>query len=203
LDSLKNRFGNDFVWDLKKWLVGVTATGGFHFLIQWDPEHPIKTESSIFPGVYTSGQGGHIVVSPSSCSIDNKWVEYRWNGPDFPICPFNEYQWVRELAALADKPSAPPQFTADDITRTMTGLQEAERDETLNRYALHLKVHAIDMGLALGFIRAACEKAKPPFDKDKAEDMVRRAYGAKEQKKDKTASMVKFEMKEGKLIKFT
>jgi hypothetical protein len=203
LDSLKNRFGSKFVWDLKKWLVGITATGGFHFLIQWDPENPINTNASTFPGVYTRGHGGHIVVSPSSRNIDNKWVEYRWNGPDLPICPCNEYEWVQEVAALSDEPSAPTRFTADDITRTMAGLQKGARNETLNRYALHLKAHDIDLGLALGFIEAACEKARPPFDKNKAEDMLRRAYEAEGKKKDKTAAMNKFKVKEGKLIRFT
>lgn len=202
-NSLKNRFGKRFDWDLKKWLVGVTATGGFHFLVQWDSEHPLKTESGILPGVDTRGHGGWIMAPPSTVSIDNKWVAHRWNDPDLPICPFNEYQWLQEIAELKDEPSEPSKFTAEDIWRTMTGLQEGGRDEMLHRYVEHLKAHRIDMGLALGFIEVACERAKPPFDKTKAAAMVRQAYNAQQPKKDKKRFMSTFKLEQGRLKRHT
>ena len=174
LETLTEHFGSKFDWDTKRWLTGKTPTGGIHFIVRWNPEHPVKSKSAVLEGIDTRGHGGQIVVAPSSRLIDDEWEEYRWNDPDYEICPFDQYEWVQEIAALADQRS--PSTTIFDVERVVRGIPQGERDESLNRYAWHLKGRGIDMGLAIGFIEAACERAKPPFDKIKAREMIERAY---------------------------
>ena len=66
LENLANFFGEDFVFNSKKYIAGKTPTGGIHLLFKWDDDYQVKTKSNIIQGVDTRGVGGQIVVPPCS-----------------------------------------------------------------------------------------------------------------------------------------
>ena len=76
LAALLQRFGDQFHFDNEKYLVGKTATGGLHLLFTWDPTAPVRNSQAILPGVDIRGDGGQIVVAPSTRSINGEWVQY-------------------------------------------------------------------------------------------------------------------------------
>lgn len=171
MESLKNHFGDRLKFD-DDVLIQKTPTGGFHFFFKWDDEHPVKTTSSVLPGVDFRGTGGQIVVSPSSRNIDGQWIEYRFNNKNNK--PSSLREWVIELIGMSSNGGQ-----SFDVNKVLTGLKEGNRDEQIFRYAWHLKTLGIDYGLASGFIKTACEKATPPFDWSIAEEKLQRAYSAK------------------------
>lgn len=176
LVTLSEYFGDKFVFNSDKYLAGKTPTGGVHLLFQWDDDFPIKTTSNILKGVDSRGQGGQIVVAPSSRNIDGEWLQYRWNNWDLPISPM--LPWTYELVKLAGAKDT----GRLNIEEVMKGLPQGERDEQLNKFAWWLKGHGISYELAVGFVMAAAEKTIPPFDPQTAKEKVDRAYTTKESK---------------------
>ena len=170
LQTLSNFFGNEFIFNSKKYIAGKTPTEGIHLLFQWDDDYPVKTASKILPGVDTRGIGGQIIVAPSSRNIDGEWIEYRWNNWDYPISPMQP--WCYELIKMVGEHTTKKL----DLNNIAKGLKEGERDEQLNKLAWWFKGHGMSYELAVGFVLAAAEKCIPPFDPDIAKDKVDRAY---------------------------
>lgn len=171
LQSLRDRFGSRFEFDLDRHLVAKTATGGIHFLFQWDPLLPVRNAQAILPGVDIRGDGGQIVVAPSTRCIHGEWLAYRWNGLDRTISPITK--WARELVTVSSTGVTRPV----DLVAVMTGLREGSRDTELWRYACHLAKRGVPMPLAVSFISEAAARCRPPFDPKVALDKVIRAYG--------------------------
>lgn len=176
LATLSEYFGENFIFNSDKYLAGKTPTGGVHLLFQWDDDFPIKTTSNILKGVDSRGVGGQIIVAPSSRNIDNEWIQYRWNNPNFPISPM--LHWTYEIVKLVGS----KETGRLNIEEVMKGLSEGERDEQLNRFAWWLKGHGISYELAVGFLMTAAERCTPPFDPHIAKDKVDRAYTTIESK---------------------
>ena len=171
LDSLIECFGERLTFDPKKYLTGMTATGGIHLLFQWQDDLPVKTCAAVLPGVDLRGVGGQIVVAPSPRNINGAWIEYRWNDETFPISPIEP--WVEDLVKIAGKHHGDSNF---DVAKVMEGIGKGDRDNQLFRYAWHLKQKGIDYGLAVGFVMEAAKRAIPPFDPAVAKEKVERAY---------------------------
>jgi hypothetical protein len=171
LKSLMNRFGTGFDFDVEKYLVGKTATGGIHFLFQWDSALPVRNGQAVLPGVDIRGDGGQVVVAPSNRLIDGVWVNYRWNNAELPLSPITP--WAR---ALVTPPSGLGPRSVD-VASVMLGLSQGSRDTELWRYACHLASRRVPMSLALSFMTVAAERCSPPFDPRIAADKVIRAYG--------------------------
>ena len=174
LENLSKYFGEAFTFNVQKYIVGKTPTGGLHLLFQWDDDYPVKTNSNLLPGVDTRGIGGQIVVAPSSRNIDDDWIEYRWNDWDLPISPMQP--WTYDLIKMAG--------TKDDsklnVENLVKGLPEGQRDEQLNKFAWMLKGRGISYELAIGFVMEAAHRCIPPFDPDIAKEKVDRAYASAE-----------------------
>ena len=98
IDSLSRRFGAAFNFDHDRHIVGHTATGGYHFLFQWDPALPLRNGQAVLPGVDIRGEGGQIVVAPSTRFVGGKEVSYQWNDRWLPVSPITD--WARALAGL-------------------------------------------------------------------------------------------------------
>jgi hypothetical protein len=171
LKSLRDRFGDRFEFDLDRHIVGKTATGGIHFLFQWDPEQPVRNAQAVLPGVDIRGDGGQIVVAPSVRRIGSEWVAYRWNATERTVSPITP--WARELITASDSGCNRPV----DLVAVMTGLTEGARDNELWRYACHLARRGVPMPLAASFITEAAARCRPPFDPEVALGKVIRAYG--------------------------
>jgi len=170
LESLSNFFGEDFVFNIKKYLAGKTPTGGIHLLFQWDDDYQVKTTSNILPGIDTRGAGGQIIVAPSSRNINGEWLEYRWNDIDLPISPMQP--WTYKLVEMVGQ--------KDDgrlnLESVISGMTEGQRDEQLNKFAWFLKGRGISYELAVGFMMTAAERCTPAFDPIIAKEKVDRAY---------------------------
>jgi hypothetical protein len=171
LKSLRDKFGSDLVFDFEKHIVGVTATGGYHLLFKWDPALPVRNGQAVLPGVDIRGEGGQIVVAPSTRLISGQEVTYKWNDRWLPVSPIP--QWARTLVSSVASAHARPV----DLVAVMSGLREGERDTELWRYACHLARRAVPLDLALPFVSVAAERCQPPFDPQVARDKVIRAYG--------------------------
>jgi hypothetical protein len=170
LKSLRDKFGTDLDFDSQRYLVGQTATGGFHFLFAWDAALPVRNRQAVLPGVDIRGEGGQIVVAPSSRLINGREVAYQWNDRWLPVSPISP--WARMLSGLASSRHTRPV----DLVAVMSGLNEGARDTELWRYACHLARRAVPLELALSFMAVAAERCQPPFDAKIARDKVVRAY---------------------------
>ncbi len=168
--SLASRFGIGLELDIDQYLVGKTATGGIHFLFQWDPSLPVRNGQAVLPGVDIRGDGGQIVVAPSYRFIDGQRRVYQWNDETLPVSPMTS--WAKELAAGTRESAARPV----NVNAVMSGLTEGSRDTELWRYACHLAGRGVPLTLALGFVAAAADRCVPPFAPDLAREKVIRAY---------------------------
>lgn len=175
--SLENAYGSELAFEADKYLCATTATGGIHLLFQWPKTGTIYNAQGVFDGVDIRGEGGYIVVAPSTRKVGDKYLPYTWNDGTLPVSPAP--MWARDIAAKTQEKKA----QAIDLTAVMTGLGEGSRDEQLHRYAWHLKAKGIDKGLALGFIVEAARRAQPPFSEAAARDKVERAYAAADDRK--------------------
>ena len=170
LRSLQDRFGEDFEFDGKQYIVGQTATGGFQFLLQWDPALPVRNGQALLPGVDIRGDGGQIVVAPSTRVIAGREVAYQWNDRWLPISPITN--WARALVTALPSREA----RRLDVVAIMSGLSQGERDAELWRYACHLAGRGVPIDLSLSFMSVAAERCLPPFDAQVAREKVVRAY---------------------------
>ncbi len=171
--SLMAQFGDGFEFDFKNHLVGQTATGGFHFLFPWDPTLPVRNGQAVLPGVDIRGDGGQIVVPPSTRLVAGRQAAYRWNDADLPLSPIAP--WARAL--VTSSPGWGTSGKSVDVAAVMSGLKEGSRDTELWRYACHLAHRRVPMSLAVAFMSVAAERCVPPFDPRIARDKVIRAYG--------------------------
>jgi len=170
MESLVRRFGMGLVHDVDRCLVGQTATGGFHFLFQWEPSTPVRNGQAVLPGVDIRGDGGQIVVAPSYRFIDGERRAYAWNDEALPVGPAPA--WAKELATGARVTAS----RAMDLSGVLSGLPNGSRDTELWRYACHLAGRGVPLTLALGFMGAAADRCVPPFDPNVAREKVLRAY---------------------------
>jgi len=170
LESLKKHFGKDFDFDIEKYLWAKTPTGGFHFLFNYPDGIEVKNATDILEGVDIRGDGGYIVVAPSTLRIEEKFVEYRWYDYGLPIA--DAPGWVLELLTLQKH----KQQGGVDITKVMTGLGAGERDNELFRYACHLSSRGVPLDIAQAFLSVAAERCNPPFSVSSAMEKVERAY---------------------------
>lgn len=169
--NLQNYFGSKFTFNVQKHLAGKTPTGGVHLLFEWNDDFPVKTTSKLLEGVDVRGKGGQIIVAPSSRNIDGDWREYRWNDWDNEISPM--LPWTYDLLDLGQRHG---QLHKLDVKRVVTGVQEGDRDESINRFAWLLRTRNIDESIAVGFVKHAADLCEPSFDRDVAIEKVRRAY---------------------------
>jgi len=172
LKSLCDKFGVEGTFDSKKYRLGRTATGGFHFPFAWDPALPVRNAQAILPGVDIRGEGGQIVVAPSTRLLNGREVAYEWNDRWLPVSPIPN--WARTLVSAAVSRHARPV----DLVSVMSGLKEGSRDTELWRYACHLASRNVPLDLALSFLSVAAERCQPPFEPQLAEEKVIRAYSS-------------------------
>jgi hypothetical protein len=170
MESLLRRFGSRLELEIDKFLIARTATGGIHFLFQWDPTLPVRNGQAVIPGVDIRGDGGQVVVPPSYRVVDGQRAVYVWNEESLPVSPMTP--WARELAIGTRDAAASPV----DVHAVMSGLTEGSRDTELWRYACHLAGRGVPLALALGFVSAAADRCCPPFDSSLAREKVLRAY---------------------------
>ncbi|MEW8563754.1 MAG: bifunctional DNA primase/polymerase [Candidatus Thiodiazotropha sp.] len=169
LKALQQRFGPQFELD-EETLIQKTPTGGFHFIFAWDDARVVHNAQDALDGVDIRGDGGFIMVAPSSFNVDGEWIAYQWNDPSFQ--PLTAPSWAWELAASAEANRCNPV----DLSSAISGISQGSRDNDLFRIACMLRSRDVSQDTATTFIEILAERCNPPFDLVEARAKVERAY---------------------------
>ena len=168
LKSLKDHFGDRFT--LEDGLFQKTPTGGKHICFKYDEARPVGCGVEFLPGVDVRGDGGYIVVWPSSANVDGQWIQYEWK--DQEAQPQEAPEWAYELLTL--KQGTKSKISIADVLST--GISQGERDVSLFKVACLMEREGVDIDTALTFIEILAERCKPPFSKSDARNKVEIAY---------------------------
>lgn len=188
LNALYNEFGESGVEiDTDRDLLAITASGGMHLLYKYPTGMTVHNAVNVLDGVDIRGDGGYIVVAPSSVKIGDEYVGYRWinhNGV-IPEAP----EWALRL--LEKKPTTATTGRVNstaripgikrlsnglDIHSIVTGVAEGQRDDSLWKLACSLAARNVPIDRGLMMVLEAAAHCIPPFDPRLAEDKVMRAY---------------------------
>jgi len=172
LTALTEKFGDSFLLP-EGVFMQKTPTGGLHIFVDWTDREPLKNGVNILgmDGVDIRGEGGFVVGAGSTLIIDGEEVEYRVKDIDAPFAEVTG--WIEEL--LTEYQQGKPQGVFDP-TKAMEGVDVGKRNDTLFRYACHLKGHELDIGFVTGFIKHAANLCQPPFPEDEAEQIIANAF---------------------------
>lgn len=169
-NSLLSTFGSELVFDYDKHLVGKTATGGVHFLFQYPEGIDVHNAQGILPGVDIRGDGGYIVVAPSSRKIGDEYKNYRWNDGSLPIA--EPKPWALRLLSMQRQAKS----RGVDVARVISGLSAGERDTELFRFACLLASRNAPRDMAEAFLTTAADRCRPPFGHAEVLEKLERAY---------------------------
>lgn len=170
--SLKERYGE--IGSQSPILQFKTPSGGYHIPVKWTADTDVSIGSKVcgLDGVDIRGNGGYIVAPSSTIDIDGELISYRLNDPDLPIA--EPVYWMGSLLRDFKSNKRTERFNPSEV---MLGLKEGERNDTLFRYACHLRNHGIDKELLLHFVLEAARRCTPPFPDDEAMHVIQSAYG--------------------------
>lgn len=172
LTALTEKFGESFLLPEVVYMQK-TPTGGLHIFVDWTDREPLKNGVNVLDmdGVDIRGEGGFVVGAGSTLIIDGEEVEYRVKDIEAPFAEVTG--WIEEL--LTEYQQGKPQAVFDP-TKAMEGVDVGKRNDTLFRYACHLKGHELDIGFVTGFIKHAASLCQPPFPEGEAEQIVANAF---------------------------
>lgn len=172
IKSLTERFGEKFLLPKESLLVK-TANGGLHILVDWTDKAILKNGANILglDGIDIRGEGGLIVGTGSKLGTSKKPRLYRANELSLPFAEING--WIEQLLTEFQQSSNRPAF---DPTSAMNGIAEGSRNDTLFRYACHLRAYGFDIGVVIGFVRQAAKLCTPPFPEDEAKLVIENAF---------------------------
>jgi len=179
LASLIKKYGDMVVIDPANQLVCVTPSGGMHLYFRTDGQK-IKTRQGIMPGVDVRGDGGYVVVPPSSLNVNGKWEKYWFCNKDAPIPPTPE--WVFDLlncdSEFTNAWDSQRQNKDTNVTedKSLQGFPQGQRDEGLFRFACRLRAFNVDIETALALITQSAKACQPPFDEVSARKKVEYVY---------------------------
>jgi hypothetical protein len=176
-ESITKAYGDIFDFDAKKYLAAETPSDGYHLLISTEGLDDVKTCTKVLPSVDIRGEGGQIVISPSSFNVKGEWKQYRWNNFELPISKATE--WSLDII----KRGGEARKRTYNLETALTGLSEGERDEGLFNFALMMKKNNIPEALAMEFIKVAASRCLPAFEEEIALMKVQSAYSYTSEKK--------------------
>ena len=174
-NSLKARFGD--IATQAPILQFKTPSGGYHIPVKWTPETDVSIGSKVcgLDGVDIRGNGGYIVAPSSTIEVDGELISYQLNDSNLPIT--EPVDWIKSLLCDFKSNKRTERFNP---TSVMQGLKEGERNDTLFRYACHLRYHGIDKELLLRFVEEAANRCSPPFPSDEVHQIIHSAFSYKQ-----------------------
>ena len=174
-ESLKARFG-DIASD-KPILQFKTPSGGYHIPVKWTHETDVSIGSKAcgLDGIDIRGNGGYIVAPSSTIEIDGKLKSYQLNDPDLPIT--EPIDWIKTLLSDFKSNKKSERFNP---TKVMQGLKEGHCNDTLFRYACHLRHHGIDKELLFQFVSEAAKRCQPPLPDEEVNQIIGSAFSYKQ-----------------------
>lgn len=160
-------------------LIATTPSGGLHIYYKWDDDIPVTVAANVLSGIDIRGEGGLVIGPPSEIHTEDSYGKYEWK--DVSKYPRIAPQWAVEIAKMSlaslnkegKVEARSRQFDPIDIVQ---GVTAGNRDNSLFRYACHLRGCGVEFSLALGFIKEAAYRCSPPFPESEAVEKVLRAY---------------------------
>jgi hypothetical protein len=88
-------------------VTAITGSGGRHYFLRWDPDHPVGTNGGrLGPGLDVRGEGGQVVAAPT---IHPNGTPYRWctglSPDDLDVA--DAPPWLLELLRPVEAPTIP------------------------------------------------------------------------------------------------
>jgi len=174
-----------------------TGRGGLHYWFKM-PGAKVTTRADLVPGIDIRGDGGYVVVPPSSIPEGSyEWLCAPW---DYDLAPAPPELLERlERAYTNRKPEGDPSSSTAgrgfDIDSALQGAPEGARDATLFKLACRLRADNVGMDSAIAMLELAARNCTPPFDariaRQKVEWVWRRyAAGYSDDVKDAIAGNV-------------
>lgn len=127
---------------LPRTLTSKTGGGGWHLFFAWPEDGEIRNMTNVAPGLDVRGEGGYVVLPPSS---HVSGVSYSWCR-DEPVAAAP--CWLLDLVRSKQRSSPSPRKPTDaDVWVSMLrgGIPEGQRDDSLTRLIGHWIGHGIDV----------------------------------------------------------
>ena len=167
-----------------------TANDGLHILVKWTSETDVKNTVKVLgmEGVDIRGNGGFIVAPPSVISVKGALKAYRAN--DLYLQITEPTGWMKALLSqhknnqsstrsIGNNKNSGGKKSAFNPYEPMTGIKQGERNNTLLRYASHLRGHGFDKGVVTGFVLQAAKLCTPLFPENEAQQVIDSAFSYK------------------------
>ncbi len=169
--SLIERYGN--IATEKPILQFKTPSGGYHIPVKWTPDTEVSIGSKVcgLDGVDIRGNGGYIVAPSSTIDIDGEIKSYQINDIALPMT--EPVGWIKSLLCDFKENKRTERFNPTEV---MQGLKEGQRNDTLFKYACHLRQHGFDKGFVTGFILQAAKLCTPVFSENEAMQVIASAF---------------------------
>lgn len=169
--SLIERYGN--IATEKPILQFKTPSGGYHIPVKWTPDTDVSIGSKVcgLDGVDIRGNGGYIVAPSSTIDIDGEIKSYQINDIALPMT--EPVGWIKSLLCDFKENKRTERFNPTEV---MQGLKEGQRNDTLFKYACHLRQHGFDKGFVTGFILQAAKLCTPVFSENEAMQVIASAF---------------------------
>jgi len=174
IDALQNEIG-----PITYGYMVETPSGGYHIYYLRPAGVQIKNNNDgklLGPGIDVKTAGGYVLIPPSA----NNGKPYSSVGD-----PGNVFELPAALVlklANGSKNNGTlihpyAESPRHNFVRTLNGVPEGERDNTLYSYACSLQARGYPYGEASVLIHNAATNCLPPYDSAKVDDMIRRVYG--------------------------
>lgn len=172
---------------LAEFLLFETPHNGIHIPVRWTPETDVSSTVNVngLIGVDIRGNGGFIVAAPSTLCVQGLLKPYRAINLDLPIA--EPTGWMKALLiqhknnqnSTSNSNNSGDKKSAFNPTEPMTGIKQGERNNTLLRYASHLRGHGFDKGVVTGFVLQAAKLCTPIFPEHEAKKVINSAFSYK------------------------
>jgi putative DNA primase/helicase len=141
-----------------------TPSGGQHRLFEYDPGAPIGCRTGLRPGIDVRGDGGYIVLPPSSVG----GRPYTWLDLDSDLAPVPAW-----LATVIKGP-----VNGLRLNRPLLGLgvPEGQRNDQIHRAACSLRARGVPKEQAAQEILQLAARCKPPLPEQEALRCMESAY---------------------------
>lgn len=184
--SLEKKYKEDFQLP-DEFLLFETPHDGIHIPVKWTPQIDVNSTTNVngLKGVDIRGNGGFIVAAPSTLIVNGLIKSYRVNNFKLPITEATG--WMKALLVLhkanqsstSDSNKNSDKKSSFDPTEPMKSIKQGERNNTLLRYASHLRGHGFDKGVVTGFVLQAAKLCSPIFPEHEAQQVIDSAFSYK------------------------
>lgn len=155
-----------------------TGRGGLHYWWAMPEGRKVKSTTNLMPGVDIRGDGGYVVVPPSTLPEGAyEWVVAPWEVP-FAECPTDLLKRLDKGYQMGKDPDYGDSKSGAgfDIEGALRGVPEGQRDETLFKLASRLRADNVGKDSAITMLEMAAGNCTPPMDPATARKKVEWVY---------------------------